>query len=225
MKNTLAENMLRFGSKNLSEASKETLQKLAEQEMATDKKVLPPNLVNDQNAIIKMASKLEPYVSTKTGIMYIPKNIGSKINAQPESITAYGITINIYPSPTSGVYTFPVLTVIGNIDVRLAAGKILFQGLSSIDLSKVVNQVKFKENYDVNIIPVVQQKDAPTWNMVSSQKPFVTQFITINKNKLGSLDTAKLSMKNEITKGVYAKPTPEILASKDVINMMGGSII
>lgn len=216
MKNTLAENMLRFGSKNLSEASKKKLQKLAEQEVATTNK-----LDLDKQTIFKQ-SKLTPFVSNVTGILYIPEKPGTMISANPTNITAYGITQNVY-KVGSETYTFPVLSVISSIDVRLSSdGTKLAQGISNIDLRTIVDTVSpINRSSKLAVIEDVKN-DASTWSIINDPL-LTTQFINKHKGRL-QLDLGRFSMQNEITKGVFTKPTPQIAAALVPLREMGAQI-
>lgn len=169
--------------------------------------------------------KLTPFVSEKTGILYIPKNIGGTINPKSEEITAYGITQNTY-KVGSETYTFPTLTVLTPINIWVTPDKHKKEnGFNNIKLNNVVTYKNLNKGSKLEVIESVK-KDASSWYILSifPKQINLNDFININKNRL-QLDLPKLTMENEITKSVYRNPTKEILSSVSFINLMGGKIV
>jgi hypothetical protein len=228
MKNTLAENMLRFGSKNLSETSKKKLQRLAEQEETTqDPAVLAAGkLENDRKIILAMKDGLTAFVSPETKILYVPVTF-DEISTEVQKVNAWGIKINKYTSLSSGTYLFPSLQHIGTIDVftkNVVNGSQPTQrGIEQIKLNQVVTIVPYtQKSYDVQIIELIKKNDAPSWDIANKYPDLVTQFVDLNKDKLGDI-LPYLTMKHEITKGVFAKPN-EFVAARKVIEQIGGNL-
>ena len=229
MKNTLAENMLRFGSKNLDPKSIQTLKRLAEQ--AGEGKKDSASF----NTLMKtLAAGKNPYawVSKITGLLYVPtaesKNKVLSV-ADPISYIAYGISPVTYKWKTTEAidnYTFPKLVVRGNIDIKEGGGGAFVTGLEQTDPA-----VMIKPEIDTltvksmdELITSVKDNEAVTWNALGTVEPrlYVDNFIDVNKGKL-QLNVTTLTMQNKITAAVFADKT-NIQWAAYAINKMGGQV-
>jgi hypothetical protein len=121
MKNTLAENMLRFGSKNLDAKSVNKLQKLAEQTGAQTLQQLDPQFqkVEQFFAAAKDRNTDKPAVGS-ANLMYVARpTTGDK---------AYAYIIDVYRPQNvkvgDGIYSFIMPMPMGNINFEFASKKL-----------------------------------------------------------------------------------------------------
>lgn len=222
MDNKLAENMLRFGVKNLSEASKI---KLSEQTNPVAPATLSPGLEADRKLIAAMTKGLQSFVSPTTGILYIPTT-KNPIGVETQNIAGYGIMLGVHKSKSTDDYTFPNLVVIGNIDVstKNVGGRNIPTIMGLDKMTQVVSRMQYRPDFDVNIIQTVRNNDAGTWDLVKGEGTNVADFINRNKSKLTDLDLNDLNIKtNEISKGVFSNPA-EFVAARNAIKLMGGNV-
>jgi hypothetical protein len=218
MKNILAENMLRFGVKNLSEKSKK---KLSEQTST-----LVPALAEDQAVLLKMASTgLQPYYGKNSKLLYIPTKIGQKVvgTTTEGTIIAYGIDANIYTNQNDNTdYIFPSLSLKGNIRIiPNATGAVTVSGLSTIKLNERVVRTPFKSVSDDATIKACIV-NAESWNKTTGIDPILVKtFVTALSNNL-QLKADQLTMSNPITAGIFKDS--RATAAKPIINILGGTV-
>jgi hypothetical protein len=223
MKNILAENMLRFGVKNLSEQSKK---KLSEQTPVAASTPLAPTLAEDQAVLLKMASTgLQPYYGKNSKLFYIPEKIGQKVagTTTAGNVIAYGIDANIYINQNDNTdYIFPSLAIKGNISIiPNATGALTVSGLSTIKLNERVVRRSFKSASDDKTIAAAII-NAESWNKTKTIPSVLTNaFLSANAGNL-QLKVDQLTMANPITAGIF-KDTKSIDA-KPIINTLGGTV-
>lgn len=222
MKNILAENMLRFGVKNLSENSK---RKLAEQSPA----ILPtlvPALAEDQSVLLKMASTgLQPYYGMNSKLLYIPTKLGQKVagDAIEANVIAYGIDANRYVNTNDNTdYIFPSLSIKGNISIiPNTKGAITVSGLTTIKLKDRVVRRDFNSPSDDKTIAAVIV-NAESWNKtIGIDLAIIKTFVSALSSNL-QLKVDQLTMANPITSGSFSNP--RAAAAKPIINILGGTV-
>jgi hypothetical protein len=223
MKNILAENMLRFGVKNLSDQSKK---KVAEQTPVAASTPLAPAIAEDQAVLLKMASTgLQPYYGKNSKLLYIPSGIGQKVvsTTTAGNVIAYGIDANIYINQNDNTdYIFPSLSIKGNISIiPNATGALAVSGLSTIKLADRVVKRSFKSASDDKTI-VAGIINAESWNKVSAVNPIIVEtFVKALSGNL-QLKVDQLTMANPITAGIFADS--KAAAAKPIINTLGVKI-
>lgn len=227
LQKVLAENMLRFGSKNLDSTAKQKLKRLTEQAGAKDE----PAFVALGNALMTGRKKPYAWLSKTTGVLYVPAPESINVvldSATPVSYIGYGLSATTYKWKTTdpiSSYTFPQLTVVGNIVIKASGGVVGAPDASQTGPAVSPATIDTTSATSWNgVVDKVKESEAPTWNRLGEVRPatLVSQFIDMNKAKL-QLDVNMLTMQNKITAAVFAdKSTTQWAAI--VINQLGGQV-
>ena len=215
MDNKLAENMLRFGVKNLSDASKK---KLSEQTSPLKN----AKVETDRLLLLSLAkSGIKSFVGKDSAILYVPTIANAKLSTTPINITAYIPSVNVYTVGTY-VYPMPILTVAGNIDIRMdSSGAASITGMDQLNLNPTRDKQLKKSILEVNTDVL---SDAQSWNNIVVPEQMLQSYLTRWKNAL-QLNLAVFANTNETTKAVFFGPNASsIVAAKNAINTLGGTI-
>tara|TARA_R110000772_G_scaffold145481_3_gene255393 strand:+ start:520 stop:1122 length:603 start_codon:yes stop_codon:yes gene_type:complete len=153
MKNTLAENMLRFGIKNLNESEVEKLQRLAEQADIDILSKLPSKQVANLSMSFKQSHGMnKPTVAGILGSYYLAGP--SESNEYGYNGTVYGFELVEFGSNKIGLISVPVPSALGYFVWNSAPAK-----FNTINISAEIGQsMKYENDTAVTVANTISDK-------------------------------------------------------------------
>lgn len=211
MKNILLENMLRFGTKNLSNEAQQTLSKLAEQTVTAATNVFNPAYKPlPTPTVAKMAEQDGQSIVITDGAVYV----GNITNIPAEKRNGYGITVYKFTQYTIGSVILPIIEIVGILSYNDA--NVLTrnepqpaEGIGKLDAGVVENNyVRAATAYSNTIANILKP--------ILKQDSFIQFVNTANFSAYQNINIAN-NKKNPVVQQQYTATMTELLKVKNLI--------